>query len=112
MNMDDKKERVMNPYLKTFVIVTALLTPTLAAPLLAETPKADMAMQKVNPQKISINTATAAELQMLKGIGEAKAKAIVEYREANGKFSSLEELTKVKGIGAKFLEKNAELLTL
>ena len=54
--------------------------------------------------KVNINTATVEELAQLKGIGEAKAKAIVEYREANGPFAQVEDLTKVKGIGDKILE--------
>ena len=55
--------------------------------------------------KVNINTASVEELARLNGIGEAKAKAIVEYREANGAFASMEELVKVKGIGDKLLEK-------
>ncbi len=48
---------------------------------------------------ININTATAAELTALPGIGEAKAKKIVAYREANGNFGSIEEIKNVSGIG-------------
>jgi competence protein ComEA len=55
--------------------------------------------------KIDINTADAAALSEIKGLGEKKAAAIVEYRSANGKFKSVDELTKVKGIGDKLLEK-------
>lgn len=52
---------------------------------------------------VNINTASVEELKTLKGIGEAKAKAIVEYRTANGNFASVEDLAKVKGIGDKIL---------
>ena len=48
---------------------------------------------------VNINTASAAELQSLPGIGEAKAKQIVSYREANGDFSSIEDIKNVSGIG-------------
>ena len=49
--------------------------------------------------KIDINTANITELQMLDGIGSATAKKIVEYREKNGRFSSIEDIKKVGGIG-------------
>lgn len=55
--------------------------------------------------KVSINTAGTLELQEIPGIGEKKAQAIVEYRNANGPFGSVNELTNVKGIGDKLLEK-------
>ncbi len=56
-------------------------------------------------EKININTATRRELQKLDGIGEVKARAIIEYRERNGEFSSVDELVNVSGIGEKTLEK-------
>lgn len=60
---------------------------------------------EVNDGRININTATAAELDELPGIGAAKAQAIVEYRQAFGPFRSLSDLGEVKGIGAKMLQK-------
>jgi len=59
---------------------------------------------------VDINKAEKAELMSIKGVGEAKANAILEYRKANDCFSSIDELTKVKGFGNKFLEKNRDLL--
>lgn len=56
---------------------------------------------------VNINTADAVTIQSeLKGIGPAKAQAIVAYRDANGSFKSVDDLTKVKGIGVKTIELN------
>ena len=55
--------------------------------------------------KIDLNTASAVQLQELKGIGEKTAAAIVAYREAHGAFKSVDDLTHVKGIGEKKLSK-------
>ena len=63
-------------------------------------------------ETININTADVATLASLNGIGEAKAQAIITYREENGPFSAAEELAKVKGIGARTVEKNAERLAV
>ena len=57
------------------------------------------------PELLNINTASAEELQTLPNIGARMAQRIVDYREQHGKFASVEALQKVKGIGAKALEK-------
>ena len=54
---------------------------------------------------VNINTASQRELDALPGIGEVLAQRILDYRKANGAFSSVDELVKVKGIGEKTLEK-------
>lgn len=62
---------------------------------------------------VSINSATAEEIAgSLFGVGIKKAEAIVEWREVNGEFTSLEELTQVKGIGNKTVERNLSKLEL
>ncbi|WP_154911016.1 ComEA family DNA-binding protein, partial [Pseudomonas fluorescens] len=66
---------------------------------------------KVQSEKVDLNQADASTLQReLSGIGEAKAKAIVAYRESNGSFASVDELLEVKGIGKAILDKNREKL--
>ena len=55
--------------------------------------------------KVNINTADAKELATLPGIGQVKAEAIVKYRNDKGKFKSISDLKKVKGIGEKMIVK-------
>ncbi len=60
------------------------------------------------PEQVNINTADAETLALvLEGVGPAKARAIVEYRESNGGFGSVEDLLQVRGIGQRTLEANA-----
>ena len=78
------------------------------------TSKPETTLSKVptqNISKINVNKASVAELQALNGVGEAKAKAIVDYRNKNGKFSSVEQLTQVAGIGEKLVEKNTQAIS-
>ena len=65
-----------------------------------------------NKGKIDINTATAAQLQMLPNIGEVLAERIIEYRTQNGMFSAIEDLILVEGIGEKRLEELRQYITL
>jgi len=53
---------------------------------------------------VNINTASVTELAALQGIGPAKAQAIVEHRDKNGQFKSVDDLKLVRGIGDKMLE--------
>lgn len=61
---------------------------------------------------IDVNTASAADLTRLPGIGEKRAQAIVDYRESSGPFQSVEELTEVKGIGEGILAQVYEYVTV
>ena len=64
-------------------------------------------VQDIDNGKIDVNTAPASKLTELPGIGEKKAQAIIDYRNAHGPFTKVSDLTKVKGIGMKMLEKMA-----
>lgn len=65
-----------------------------------------------NIGKISLNTATKEELMLLTGIGEAKAIAIIEYREQNGAFEKIEDIMNVSGIGESLFAKIKENITI
>jgi len=62
---------------------------------------------------VNINTADAATLdRALKGVGPARAEAIVAYRKAHGAFRTAEQLAQVQGIGLKTVEKNRDRITV
>ena len=63
--------------------------------------------------QVNLNTADAAALESgMVGIGPAKAQAIVDHRNSNGPFASVDELLEVKGIGPATLEKNRDRLSV
>ncbi|STY90749.1 ComEA family DNA-binding protein [Moraxella bovis] len=73
---------------------------------------AKQSAQKVMSERVNINTASMGELATLNGVGAKTAQAIVDYREGFGRFERVDDLTKVKGIGVKTLEKNRHRLTV
>lgn len=69
-----------------------------------EIPAGETRKEATKEGKVNINTATVEELKTLKGVGEKKAEAIIEYRKKNGSFQTKEDLMKVRGIGKKLFE--------
>ena len=61
---------------------------------------------------VNINTANIEELTLLSGIGESKAKSIIEYRETNGNFQSIEDIVNVSGISENTYEKIKDYITV
>lgn len=103
-----------------FSIMVMLSHPVFAAPCFDNAKSAyhylltqETAQSQARTQtRININRATEAELVALNGIGSSKAQAIILYREMFGGFKTVDELTKVKGIGAKTVEKNRQRLSV
>ncbi len=86
-------------------------TPT--SPNLSATPQPSMRRSAPSAgSRININTATSQQLQTLPRIGPALAQRIIEYRQISGGFSTVEDLTNVKGIGKKTLEKIRDNITV
>ncbi|ENW06713.1 ComEA family DNA-binding protein [Acinetobacter beijerinckii] len=84
----------------------------LSRPTVAADSKQMSSSVNIQSDKISLNKANLQQLQTLNGVGEKKAQAIVEYRQKNGGFKTVDELMNVKGIGPKLLEKNKAKLML
>jgi competence protein ComEA len=72
-----------------------------------------VASPAVLAESVNINTADAQALaQVLDGVGPAKAKAIIEYRQTNGPFKTVDDLERVPGIGKSTMEKNRSRMSV
>lgn len=92
------------------VAVPVVITPPTAPPSEPTTAPSDAAPSRT--AKLNINAATAAQFELLPGIGPSLASRIVAYRTAHGRFGSITELDKVEGIGPKTLERLAPLISV
>lgn len=78
----------------------------------SDTKKNDDQENTETNRKVNINKATLEELLTISGIGESKAKAIIEYREQNGEFKKIEDIMEVSGIGESLYEKIKSNITI
>lgn len=101
------KEILMKKFLLP-MLLTAMFFTGMTAPVQAQQASQNDAVVASQAIKVNINTASVSELTTLPGIGQAKASAIVEYRNQHGNFESIEALTKVKGIGEKLMLRLAQ----
>jgi competence protein ComEA len=91
-------------------LALAIVTLLPVRPLAHQTGSSQAATAQTPP--VNLNTATAADLEKLPGIGPATAARIVEYRQKNGAFKKAEELMNVQGIGEKTFLKLKSLVTV
>ena len=125
--MNAKKNSIMMPYFTAqkicfgIVFGVAMISHRAHAAPCFDNPKAAynylLQQEQIETQVqtqfgVNINRADEGELTSLNGIGSSKAQAIILYREMFGDFKSVDELAKVKGIGAKTIENNRSRLQL
>ena len=95
-------DRLRAPMALVFLaLLVTIVTPALAA-----------ASEASSNDKINLNTAESAQLELLPRVGPALAKRIIEFRDKNGSFKSTEELMLVRGIGEKTFELMKPYLTI
>ena len=93
--------------------VTLAVSPQMqTAPTAAATAAAETVPEETVSFPVNINTADADTLTALPGIGRVLAERILAYRQQNGSFRAVEEITKVEGIGEKKAEAILELITV
>ena len=98
--------------MKNFLVKGMVLSLVLAVALTAFIPLESYSASQTTVKKININTATLVELQELPRIGEKVAQRIIDFRKANGKFKSITDLLKVKGIGEKIFDLIKDRITV
>jgi len=100
--------RVATGLLAVFLAAAAIAPGRAASPPPA---RGDASAKSVPSAPVDVNTASAAELQAIPGIGKALAQRIIEFREKNGPFDQVDDLVKVRGIGEKSIVRLKPYLT-
>jgi comEA protein len=85
---------------------------TASDPKLAHVTLASVMMDDKSGKVVDVNQADTKTLEKVKGLGPKKAEAIVAYRNEHGKFQTMDDVAKVKGIGKKRLAKIRQRLTV
>ena len=99
--------------IRTSALALVALLAALAVPAAAQQAAAPQPAPAAKAEAVvNLNTATAAELESLPGIGKSTAQRILEYRQKSGGFKKVEELMNVKGIGEKSFLKIKNRLTV
>jgi competence protein ComEA len=95
---------------KTRISLTLVILVAIGFMMVAVAGAQDKGMKKTkqNTAIVNLNTATAEELEQVKGIGPKLAEKIIEYRKTNGPFKRAEDIVKVQGIGTKFWDANKD----
>ena len=106
----------MQQTLGVFVLATFIFggfSMAAAGRVWAGQPKATLQMERQNPASVvNVNKATAEELDAIRGVGPVLADRIIKYREQNGAFKNVDELTKVRGINGSKFKKIKEQITV
>ncbi len=100
--------------LASWMVISTMVSSFFLCPMniaLAQAP-AHTSGSAIAEKSVSINKANAEELQVVRGIGPALAERVVNYRQANGGFKTLDQLKEVKGIGDAKFEKMKDQITL
>lgn len=93
------------------VLALALFTLSGGSAVAAEMPVAEQEVHAGSALTVNINTADEETLaDLLNGIGASRARAIIEYREANGPFESAADLEEVRGVGDRIVERNLAVI--
>ncbi|QLE84995.1 MULTISPECIES: ComEA family DNA-binding protein [Shewanella] len=92
--------------MKSLLLLAAIAAASVISPSVVAKESLESTQHAAVAQTVNINTATLSQLAALKGVGEVKAQAIIDYRRQNGQFTDINQLANVKGIGSKFIETN------
>lgn len=101
----------MKAIFRIFAVALILVSSSISLAVENKSAQDQPAVSQVQ-QGVNINTADAETLTNLKGVGIKKAEAIIAWREANGGFTSVEQLLEVKGIGVAILDENRNSLRI